>query len=172
MMNEVIKWKHFPHYWSFVRWIPLTKASDAEIWFFFYLCRNKQFSKQHWGWWFETPSRSLWRNSQILLPLELTPMRGSFHPRALRWRHNGRDSVSNHQPHDSFLKRLFRRRSKKTSKLCDTGLCAGNHRRPVNSPHKWPVTRKLFPFDDVIMENLIESPRTPHHAHASCGHFY
>ena len=23
--------------------------------------------------------------------------------------------------------------------------------RPVNSPHKWPVTRKMFPFDDVIM---------------------
>ena len=27
----------------------------------------------------------------------------------------------------------------------------GIHRRPVNSPHKWPVTRKMFPFDYVIM---------------------
>ena len=27
----------------------------------------------------------------------------------------------------------------------------GIHRRPMNSPHKWPVTRKMFPFDDVIM---------------------
>ena len=27
----------------------------------------------------------------------------------------------------------------------------GIHRGPVNSPHKWPVTRKVFPFDDVIM---------------------
>ena len=27
----------------------------------------------------------------------------------------------------------------------------GIHWRPVNSPHKWPVTRKMFPFDDVIM---------------------
>ena len=27
----------------------------------------------------------------------------------------------------------------------------GIHRGPVNSPHKWPVTRKTFPFDDVIM---------------------
>ena len=26
------------------------------------------------------------------------------------------------------------------------------HRGPVNSPHKWPVTRKMFPFDDVIMQ--------------------
>ena len=41
----------------------------------------------------------------------------------LQWRHNGCDSVSNHQP---LLNRLFRRRSKKTSKLCVTGLCAGN----------------------------------------------
>ena len=29
----------------------------------------------------------------------------------------------------------------------------GIHRGPVNSPHKWPVTRKMFPFDDVIMVN-------------------
>ena len=44
----------------------------------------------------------------------------------LQWRHNGRGSVSNHQPHDFLLNRLFRRRSKKTSKLRATGLCAGN----------------------------------------------
>ena len=28
----------------------------------------------------------------------------------------------------------------------------GIHREPVNSPHKWPETRKMFPFDDVIMK--------------------
>ena len=44
----------------------------------------------------------------------------------LQWRHNGHDSVSNHQPHDCLFSRLFRRRSKKTSKLRVTGLCAGN----------------------------------------------
>ena len=27
------------------------------------------------------------------------------------------------------------------------------HRGPVNSPHKWPVTRNMFPFDDVIVDN-------------------
>ena len=31
----------------------------------------------------------------------------------------------------------------------------GIHRGPVNSPHKWPVTRKMFPFDDVIMHIQI-----------------
>ena len=45
---------------------------------------------------------------------------------ALQWRLHGRYSVSNHQPHHSVLNRFFRRRSKKTSKLRVTGLCAGN----------------------------------------------
>ena len=44
----------------------------------------------------------------------------------LQWRHNGRDSVSNHQPHDCLLNRLVRGRSKKTSTLPVTGLCVGN----------------------------------------------
>ena len=45
---------------------------------------------------------------------------------SLWWRHNGRDVISNHQPHDCLLNHLFRRRSKKISKLRVTGLCAGN----------------------------------------------
>ena len=70
---------------------------------------------------------------------------------SVQWRHNERDGVLNRQPHDCSLNRLFRRRSKKTSKLHVTGLVRGIHRSPVNSPHKGPVTWKTFPFDDVIM---------------------
>ena len=44
----------------------------------------------------------------------------------LPWRHNWRDGVSNHQLYDCLLSRLFRRRSKKTSKFRFTGLCVGN----------------------------------------------
>ena len=44
----------------------------------------------------------------------------------LQWRHNWRDGVSNYQPHNCLLNRLFRRRSKETSKLRVTSLCAGN----------------------------------------------
>ena len=76
-----------------------------------------------------------------------------FH--SLRWRHNERDGVLNHQPHDCLLNLLFRRSSKKTSKLRVTGLCVGNSPWPVNSPHKGPVTRKMFPFDDVIMLSAV-----------------
>ena len=68
---------------------------------------------------------------------------------SLQWRHNDHDSASNHQPHGCLLNRLFRSKSKKTSKLRVTGLCAGN------SPYKWPVTPKMFPFDDVIMSWLL-----------------
>ena len=44
----------------------------------------------------------------------------------LQWRHNGRDGVPNDQPHNCLLNRLFRLRSKQTSKLRVTGLFAGN----------------------------------------------
>ena len=61
------------------------------------------------------------------------------------------------QPHDCLLSRLFRRRSKKTSKLRFTGLCEGNSPVTGEFPHKGPVTRKTFPFDDVIVTNVINN---------------
>ena len=68
----------------------------------------------------------------------------------LQWGHNEPDGVSNNRCFGGLLNRLFRRRSKKTSKLRVTGLCAGIHRWPVNYPQKGPVARKMLPFDDVI----------------------
>ena len=52
------------------RWIPRTKASDAELWCFFDLRQNKRLSKQWWGWWFETTSSPLWRNCNDLMWFE------------------------------------------------------------------------------------------------------
>ena len=72
---------------------------------------------------------------------------------ALQWRHNGCDGVSNHQPHECLFNRLFGCSTKKTSNSASLAFVRGIHRWPVNSPHKWPVTRKMFPFDDVIMRN-------------------
>ena len=46
-----------------LRWIPRTKASDAELWCFLWSVPDKRLSKQSWGWWFETQSGSLWRHS-------------------------------------------------------------------------------------------------------------
>ena len=73
----------------------------------------------------------------------------------LQWRYYGRDSVSNYQPHECLLNRLFNCRSKKASKLRVTGLVRGINRELVNYPHTWPVARKMFPFDDVIVINRI-----------------
>ena len=44
----------------------------------------------------------------------------------LHWRHNEHDGVSDHQPHDCLLNRLFMRRSRETSELRVADLCAGN----------------------------------------------
>ena len=88
-----------------------TSQSDIyiECWF--------QFINSTAFWWcFCTMQFTLVSNSHV---------RGRF-GKTLRWRHNGRDSVSNLQPHDCLLNRLFRRRSKKTSKLRVTGLCVEN----------------------------------------------
>ena len=69
----------------------------------------------------------------------------------LQWRHNERDGVSNHRPRDCLLSPLFRHKSKKTSKLCVTGLCEGNLPVTGEYPAQGRVTRKMIPFDDVIM---------------------
>ena len=44
------------------RWISRTKASDSELWCPFDMRPNIRLSKQSWGWWFETPPKSLWRH--------------------------------------------------------------------------------------------------------------
>ena len=40
---------------------------------------------------------------------------------------------------------------RKHQRSASLAFVRGIHRGPVNSPHKWPVMRKMFPFDDVIM---------------------
>ena len=58
--------------------------------------------------------------------LDIFTLVSAFRSNPLQWLRNERDGVSNHRRFDCLLQRLFRRRSKKTSKLCVTGLCVGN----------------------------------------------
>ena len=67
------------------------------------------------------------------------------HNWALQWRHNEHDSVSNHQRLHCLLNCRFRRRSKKTSKLSVTGLCAGNS--PVTGEFPTQRTSNAVFFD-------------------------
>ena len=113
-----------------------------------------------------------------------------FQNMRLQWRHKERDGVSNHQPHDCLLKGcLFRPRSKKTSKLRVTGLCAGNSpvtsefptQKPsdaknvsiwwrhhaivtVGSPRKGPGMREVF---HVMASSCYGIPCQSPHVHVS-----
>ena len=74
---------------------------------------------------------------------------------SLQWRHNDHVDVSNHQPHGCLLNRLQTQIKENIKAPRHWPLC-GEFTGAVNSPHKGPVTRKLFPFDDVVM---LESGR-------------
>ena len=51
-----------------------------------------------------------------------------------------------------FTQPIIRAQIKENIKALRHWPLCGNAPSPVNSPHKWPVTRKMFPFDDVIMQ--------------------
>ena len=103
-------------------------------------------------YWYARVSRLWWCN----LPKDVV-LRG-MHKLAvysLQWRHNGHDGVSNHQPYQCLRNRLFGADQRKHQSSASLAFVRGIHRRPVNSPHKWPVTRKMLPFHDVIMFSIL-----------------
>ena len=107
------------------------------ITFTWHHCKNDKISLRsislRWGIPVSGPSLMV---ADVLVPtrLQVTNNRSSettdyanlyqscYEAHILQWRHNGRDGVSDHQPHDCLLNRLFRRRSTKTSQLRVTGL--------------------------------------------------
>ena len=71
--DDVIKWKHFPRYWPFVRGIHRSPVNfchkgqwHGALMFSLICTLNKRLSKQSWGWWFDTPLRSLWRHYNVM----------------------------------------------------------------------------------------------------------
>ena len=78
-LDDIIKWKHFPRYWTFVRGIHRSPKKnyivstnddlpiDAPCLHQTLLFRTKHYGDgQSWGCWFATPSRSLWRHRNVL----------------------------------------------------------------------------------------------------------
>ena len=134
---------------------PVTRSFDV----FFDLRLNKQLNKQSWGWWFETLSRPFWRHRNVrglfwcpfilVKSLQHNYTCGTrmwnLRVSTLQWRHNKRYCVSNHRRLDSLLNRLF---GKKHQSCASLAFVRGIHRWT----HKGPVTRKMFPFHDVIMQ--------------------
>ena len=80
----------------------------------------------------------------------------------LQWRHYERDGVSNHRRLDFvYLTRCSGADQRKHQSSASLVFVRGIHRWPVNSPHKGSVTRKMFPFDDVIMYTQVISWLSP-----------
>ena len=102
------------------------------------------------------------------------------HCNSLQWRHNGPDGVSNHQPHHCLLSRLSGRRSKKTSKLRVTGLCAGNSPGTGGFPAQmtrntenisiWWYRHDICLIHCGVCEMSLFVPHCPHHGCWWIGH--
>ena len=162
--GALIKWKYFLRYWPCVRgihrWLVVTHKGQwrGDLMFYFMCALIK-------GWAKNRDADDLRRHRahyDVAVMLSLLPIghksvlihvivwcwRGD---KPLQRRHNGRDGVSNHRRLGCLLNRLCRPRSKKKSKLRGSSLCAGNSPVTDESPHKGPVTRKMYPFDKLIM---------------------
>ena len=70
---------------------------------------------------------------------------------SLWWRHNGHDGVWNTSLTIVYSTVYSGADQRKYQSSASLAFVRGIHWGPVNSPHKWPVTRKMFPFDDVIV---------------------
>ena len=68
-----------------------------------------------------------------------------------QWRHYERGGVSYHRRLDCLPNVCSGADQRKHQSAASLAFVRGIHRWPVDSPQKGPVTRKMFPFDDVII---------------------
>ena len=94
--GDVIKWKHFPRYWPFVRgihWSPVNSPHKDQwrgaLMFSLIYGLNKQLNKQSWGRWFDMPTCSLWCHCNgcraLMFSLLLTCLTKLINKQFIRW---------------------------------------------------------------------------------------
>ena len=126
---------------------PVTRSFDV----FCDLHPNKRLSKQWWGWWFATPLCPLWRhinerkNQHPWYCFRLNEMIITVTSYWARWRLKSPASRLLTKP---FIQAQIKENTKAPRHW---PLVRGIHQWPANSLHKWPVARRMFPFDGVIM---------------------
>ena len=121
-------WKPFPHYFHSISLIFISVLHLTN----FYITLH-----------FMTKLLVLWCHMMSLGFDKLTHLHCS---------HNGHDGMSNHQPHQIVYSTIYSKADqRKHQSSASLAFVQGIQRWPVNSPHKRPVTQKMFPFDDVIM---------------------
>ena len=154
----------FPLYWPFVRgihWSPVNSPHKGQwrgsFMFFIDLRHNKRGNKQSWCRLPETSSHSLWRHCNDGKALSVG---------VLIFR-----TCTTHLHYDDVIMTMLESQitsltvvysivytgvhQRKHQSSASLAFVREIHRGPVNFPHKWPVTRKMFPFDDVIMSTEI-----------------
>ena len=108
------------------RWIPLTKGQSWGFCFMMSSCTQQRWNKDPiLNSILTSHCSSSWVSYGHLL-LSTLKMTEHFMTKGIPVSHNECNGVSNHRGLNGLLKRLFRRKSKKTSMLCIIGLCKGN----------------------------------------------
>ena len=123
-----------------------TKSIETfDIWFIsqhsilqtaWYSYRENDFYMPRYDWRWYWISRQVYSSNQLTHYTDVTMSPMASRITSLGIVYSTVYSVADQRKHQSSASLAFVRRI---------------HRGPVNSPHKWPVTRKMFPFDDVIM---------------------
>ena len=141
--DDVIKWKHFPRYWPFVRGIhrsPVNSPHKGQwrgaLMFCFHLRLNKRLSRQSWGWWFETPSHPLWRHCNDMVGFP------SICEAVLKKMSKTNSSLQNLIMMTSSNGNIFR----------VTGPLCGEFTGPGEFSAQRPVTRSFGVFFDLCLE--------------------
>ena len=143
--HDVIKWRHFPRHLPFVRGIhriPLTKASDKELWCFLWSAPEQSRRRR-----FES---SLWRHCNVATYVCITAseVNPKDHYDDVIMTTMASQITSLTIVYSTVYSGAYQRKHQSSASLA---FARGIHRRPANSPHKWPITRKMFPCDGVIM---------------------
>ena len=143
------------------RWILHTKASDAEVFYFFFDLRlNKRLSKQSWGWWFETLSCPLWRHCRGPTHIQWPPaVNGppTDQQAIIFWMSDGKSSIRTtigRMPHlygwHNGIIRCLGHLARMFERLQEAGLKL--------KPSKCPFFRKSVQFlDHMLSENDIHT---------------
>ena len=147
------------------RWIPLTKASYAKFVVFFEVRLNKRLSEQSRCRWLETQWRPVLRHYNVLwscLTIEPHSPGPVSHYGDVIMGAIASQITSLTIVYSTVYSDADQRKHQNSTSLA---FVRGINRGPVNSPHKWPVTRKMFPFDDVIITGARLDARTYTFAH-------
>ena len=164
--------KRFTHYWPFVQGIhsslldfsgkfPIQKASGVELWIFI-SCQPdyavSQAVEMPVTWDGDTSSKCVNSHGKMTLkcPEIIQTQHQNGHYKRCCNPHYGDVITGAIASQITSLTIVYSTvysdaYQRKHESLASLAFVWGIHRSPVNSPHKWPVTRNMFPFDDVIM---------------------